>query len=514
MSLTPAMSSAVELEREELDWLLTSGLLGRSQNLVRILTFICDERFEGRAERIKEYTIAVEGLGRRADFDPQTDTIVRVTIHALRKRLLEVYQNEGADHRVRIVIPPGHYAPSFVHVASPKALSSLDPLEAIRPAEFAVAPGSPALSEAICDPKRGGVLLEGTSPSWHIVWLLLAVLGLVVVALFVHRRGISRAALETRQDHSPVPPAPADSIHALMGASRQPYVDHSGLRWTSGNYCSNGVDVRIPDQRIAGTEDSYLYLAGTRGISHCIFPMKPGLYELHMYFAETSDLQAATRVAIISVNAGPNIGIDVVDDAGGDGIATSRVLTGVAPENDGAIHLDFVSEVSLLNAVEILPAPSDKLLPVRIVAAPAPITDSSGQNWLSDRYFSGGRPGLPPDASKLAGLGILAYDRVGSFHYSIPVVPLQHYRVKLFFHEPWFGKENSGKGGPGSRIFDVSCNGSVVLRNFDILAEGGNGPVVKTLENVQATALGKVELYFTPVVDYPLVNAIEVLPEP
>jgi hypothetical protein len=37
---------------------------------------------------------------------------------------------------------------------------------------------------------------------------------------------------------------------------------------------------------------------------------------------------------------------------------------------------------------------------------------------------------------------------------------------------------------------------------------------VKTLENVQATALGKVELYFTPVVDYPLVNAIEVLPEP
>src|ERR1019366_9850195 len=143
------------------------------------------------------------------------------------------------------------------------------------------------------------------------VWLLLAVLGLVVVALFVHRRGITLAALETRQQQSPVPPAPADSIHALMGAIRQPYVDHSGIRWTSGNYCSNGVDVRIPDQRIVGTEDPYLYLAGTRGISHCIFPMKPGLYELHLYFAETSDLQVATRVATISVNAGPNVGIDV-----------------------------------------------------------------------------------------------------------------------------------------------------------------------------------------------------------
>ena len=513
MSLTPAISPAVELEKEELDWLLTSGLLGRSQNLIRTLTFICDEHFEGRAERIKEYTIAVEALGRRADFDSQTDTIVRVTVHALRKRLLEVYQSEGVDHRVRIVIPPGHYAPSFVNVVSPKALSSLDPPEALRPAELALA-GSPELSEAVSDPRPRGVLLHRASPSRRIVWLLIAVLALAALALFVHSRGSARAAFETQQTRSPVSPAPADSIHALMGASRQPYVDHSGIRWTSGNYCSNGFDVRIHDQRIAGTEDSYLYLAGTRGISHCIFPMKPGLYELHLYFAETSDLQAATRVATISVNAGPNLGIDVVDDAGGDGMATSRVLTGVAPENDGAIHLDFVSEVSLLNAVEILPAPSDKLLPVRIVAAPDPITDSSGQHWLSDRYFSGGRPGLSPDTSKLAGLGIFGYDRIGSFHYSIPVVPLQHYRVKLFFREPWFGKENSGRGGPGSRLFDVSCNGTLVLRNFDILAEGDSVPVVKTFENVQATALGKVDLYFTPVVNYPVVNAIEVLPEP
>jgi hypothetical protein len=109
---------------------------------------------------------------------------------------------------------------------------------------------------------------------------------------------------------------------------------------------------------------------------------------------------------------------------------------------------------------------------------------------------------------------MFGYDRVGNFHYSIPVVPLQYYRVKLFFRDPWFGKENDGAGGAGSRIFDVSCNGSVVLRNFDILAEGGNGPVVKTFDNVQATALGKIELYFTPVVNYPVVNAIEVLPEP
>src|SRR5436305_3394776 len=80
-----------------------------------MLKFICEEHFEGRDEGIKEYTIAVEALGRRSDFDSQADTIVRVTAHLLRKRLLEVYQREGATHSIRIVIPPGHYAPSFLH---------------------------------------------------------------------------------------------------------------------------------------------------------------------------------------------------------------------------------------------------------------------------------------------------------------------------------------------------------------------------------------------------------------
>ena len=106
--------AGAEAERRELDWLLTSGVLGRSGNLARVLKFICEERFAGRAHQIKEYTIATEALGRRPDFDPNSDTIVRVTVHSLRKRLLEVYQNEGAGRPMRLVVPPGHYDPCFV----------------------------------------------------------------------------------------------------------------------------------------------------------------------------------------------------------------------------------------------------------------------------------------------------------------------------------------------------------------------------------------------------------------
>ena len=237
------------------------------------------------------------------------------------------------------------------------------------------------------------------------------------------------------------------------------------------------------------------------------------MYELHFHFAEMSDLPNATRMASISINAAPAFNVDVVDDAGGHNIATSTIVTGATPLNDGSIHVDFTSEVSLLNAVEILPAPSARQLPVRIVASSNSFTDGVKQVWPSDRYFSGGRRGLPPKVEKIGELGIYQSDRVGRFRYDIPAVPSAHYRIKLYFREPWFGKENGGIGGPGSRVFDVACNGVLLMKDFDILAEGNGKPVVKTFQNVQASAGGRIELYFMPVVNYPIVNAIEILPE-
>jgi Malectin domain len=164
----------------------------------------------------------------------------------------------------------------------------------------------------------------------------------------------------------------------------------------------------------------------------------------------------------------------------------------------------------LLNAVEILPSPSAKLLPVRIVAGSHPYIDDANQFWTSDRYFSGGRHGLP---AKQGNLGIYESDRVGRFRYTIPAVPLAHYRLTLYFREPWFARENGGNGGPGSRVFDVSCNGILLLKNFDILAEGDSKPIVKTFDHLQASAARKVEIYFMPVVNYPVVSALELVPE-
>jgi hypothetical protein len=502
--------AAAEAERRELDWLLTSGVLGRSGNLTRVLKYICEERFAGRANQIKEYSIATEALGRRPDFDPNSDTIVRVTVHSLRKRLLEVYQNEGADRSMRLMLPPGHYDPQFVPTAQLEPPGTLTPL----PEEpHLTHPGSTA-SVAL---DRVDIAWPAQPPARIRVWPW-AVVALCLLtaasALWWARNQQSKRShpLEFASVAGPLPPAQA-TIRALMGSHRPAYVDHSGVAWATGNYCQGGTDVTIPSQKIESTLDAPLYLGGVRGIAHCVFPVTQKLYELHFHFAETSDLPAATRLATFSINAGPAIGVDVVDDAGGNGIATSTVVTGVVPENDGSIHIDYTSEVSLLNAVEILPAPSASQLPVRIVVNSKPYVDSANQFWQSDRYFSGGRYGLPPESARLAILGLYESDRVGRFRYSIPAVPKARYRVRLHFREPWFGKQNGGIGGPGSRVFDVACNGEMLLENFDILAEDGSAPVIKTFDNIQATAGGRIELSFMPIVNYAIVNAIEVLPE-
>src|SRR6059058_1124846 len=101
-------------ERHELDVILASGIFNRAPNLAQLLTYVCAKYFEGGAQQIKEYNIAVEALGRPADFDQKRDSIVRVEAHRLRKRLREYYEADGADHPVRIVIPAGQYVPQFV----------------------------------------------------------------------------------------------------------------------------------------------------------------------------------------------------------------------------------------------------------------------------------------------------------------------------------------------------------------------------------------------------------------
>lgn len=62
-------------------------------------------------------------------------------------------------------------------------------------------------------------------------------------------------------------------------------------------------------------------------------------------------------------------------------------------------------------------------------------------------------------------------------------------------------------------MFDVYCNGTTLLKDFDILKAQIDGTAVVTLSHVKPTAHDMLDLEFTPVANYALINAIEVEPE-
>jgi hypothetical protein len=299
-----------------------------------------------------------------------------------------------------------------------------------------------------------------------------------------------------------------------MGSASSRYIDRDGSVWDSDHYCSGGNSFSITGHAIQGTDEPALLSSGRRGIFHCSYPVPPGTYEAHLLFAETEGLQENSRKVVFSINGGPPTRLDVVDDAGGDDIATTKVVADVAPGSDGMIHLDFTTPESFVNAVEILPSAPHHMLPVRVVVGRSPYRDSNSNDWVSDRYFIGGRVNsFAGDLSKVTDGRLYEWHRFGHFRYVVPVVTGGRYTLRLYFMEHWFGVQNGGIGGVGSRVFDVSCNGAILLKGFDIFREAGTGPLVKSFQHIEPTPQGKIEIYFTPNVNYPSVSAIEVTSE-
>jgi len=99
--------------RGALERVIASEELRASPQFVAFLGFVVDTVQRGEANRIKAYTIAVEALGRAPDFDPETDSIVRVVAGRLRRALEKYYANAGASDPIVIELPRGSYVPVF-----------------------------------------------------------------------------------------------------------------------------------------------------------------------------------------------------------------------------------------------------------------------------------------------------------------------------------------------------------------------------------------------------------------
>lgn len=106
-------SPTADQSHQQVHRILKSATFRNAATLQQLLQFLTARAFEGGAEDLKEYTIGVEAFGRPQDFDPKTDTIVRVQIHRLRQKLTEYYDADGSRDPVLVEIPKGHYLPRF-----------------------------------------------------------------------------------------------------------------------------------------------------------------------------------------------------------------------------------------------------------------------------------------------------------------------------------------------------------------------------------------------------------------
>lgn len=102
--------------REQLDRIRSSPAFDAPDRAQKFLCYVVEEALQGRAERIKAYSIAIEVFGRDASFDAQNDPVVRIEAGRVRRALEHYYLLTGQQDPIVITIPKGGYVPIFSRV--------------------------------------------------------------------------------------------------------------------------------------------------------------------------------------------------------------------------------------------------------------------------------------------------------------------------------------------------------------------------------------------------------------
>jgi len=496
-----------------------------------MLKYICQQHLAGQGHEIKEYNIAVEAFGRPPDFDQSRDSIVRVEAHRLRKRLQEYYSGEGSGHQIRIVVRPGTYMPQFVRQPEPEppaatpeeaaAISGTVTTVTETPVDGPGTESGIAAAPPLDVSPRGARLLRR--------YALPGLLLVVAIAAFLRFRTADRIPVPSISQTAGAP-APGmgsrEEVRILAGSTATQLVDHYGNTWSADRYYTGGEVRNFTRRHIFNTLDPDIFYHWRQGSFSYNIPLKKGVYELRLYFAEMvygEDNVAGggevTRIFRVQANNKDLLRFfDVISDASGSNTADIRVFKDIQPAEDGMLHLQFVASVNnvpFVNGIEIVPSEPGAIRPIRILARDSGFTDRKDHLWSADRYFHGGvqvqRQDLVAGTDEEA---LYQGERFGHFSYIIPVATGGRYDVTLKFCENWIGPDRPGGGGAGSRLFDVAFNDRLLLPSFDIWKQAGSLHALdKTFKGLEPNAQSKLIFTFRPIHDYAIVNAIEVVDE-
>lgn len=162
--------------------IVSSRHLLKAPQLREILLYLARRVLNDNATTISEQEIGCKVLGRRPDFSPNEDNIVRVQVRRLRSKLDEYFSSDGAGEPLAVTIPKGAYLLSFEPRPARSPVPSADGLS--HPSS--TSPGTP---------RNGGAFGRGFATARGAV-LVLAVLaaafGLSTLVLWRQRDTLRR----------------------------------------------------------------------------------------------------------------------------------------------------------------------------------------------------------------------------------------------------------------------------------------------------------------------------------
>ncbi len=152
------------------------------------------------------------------------------------------------------------------------------------------------------------------------------------------------------------------------------------------------------------------------------------------------------------------------------------------------------------------PAPEKSVIRIK-TGIDKPLTDETGVVWQADKGFVDGdtieRPDLKIGNTKTP--SVYRAERYSMTKF-VQKLPNGKYTVKLHFAETY-----EGISGKGERVFSFNVEGKE-FKDFDVAAKAG-GVLRAYVETVDVEVKdGQLDITFTPKVENPEINAIEIIP--
>jgi hypothetical protein len=201
MNVTRVQVPQREQYLAQIDRLLNSHVLHGSESLCKLLRYLAEHSLDHPGSPVKEYQIATEVFGRSPNFDPQSDSTIRVQAGRLRLKIAEYYAAEGADEPIQVEMPKGSYVVSF-HPREPTAVRQ----------------------QALSHSARHGDMTAGSKANgtWKLAFL--AALALLIVAATTVAWLLARKPTATDRLPEPVPTAFTTFWKAFADGPEEPWV--------------------------------------------------------------------------------------------------------------------------------------------------------------------------------------------------------------------------------------------------------------------------------------------------